>query len=320
MRIATFGGMGETCQLPRINKALRNMGHEVDANNPDGFYHLAYSNDPNGKVPYDDINNCSADVKIKNVLDIPEHLIEGGTFSKEDLAAIKKGLKQNKPTEIKHHPTIIKEVWINYITAISKTTENQIKKWLNIDVDKVIYNPIQDLPEVKGKKENRIMYVGRANDSNKRFDLGVAAAELFFDKIGEKFERKIHVYGSDAPLPHPIIDYHGVVSNDELAESYAKSNFLLFPSKVEGIGLPMIEAMKFNCAPITCNDNQCAIEFKNSLDWPTNPTPEDMCNRMLEIFMKRGSLSFDNRSKELTDLFSPCMVANRIVSLYKDKI
>ena len=292
------------------------MGHEVDANNPIGFYHLAYSNDPNGRVPYDDINNCSADVKIKNVLDIPEHLIEGGTFSKEDLTAIEKGLqKKHDGSKGNFLPD-----WENYITAISKTTENQVKKWFNINVDKVIYNPIQDLPEVKGKKENRIMYVGRANDSNKRFNLGVAAAELFFDKVEEKFERKIHVYGTDAPLSHPIIEYHGLVSNRELAESYARSNFLLFPSKVEGIGLPMIEAMKFNCAPITCSDNKCAFEFGAHIDCPTNPNPEDMSSKMLEIYAKRDRHSFDNRSRELTDLFDPRMVASRILNLYRERI
>ena len=90
MRIATFGGMGETCQLPRINKALRNMGHEVDANNPIGFYHLAYSNDPNGRVPYHDINNCSADVKIKNVLDmgklLQSFIYEPGCFDDKGTA------------------------------------------------------------------------------------------------------------------------------------------------------------------------------------------------------------------------------------------
>lgn len=56
------------------------------------------------------------------------------------------------------------------------------------------------------------------------------------------------------------IKYLGYVSDDDLADLYAKATCLLFPSFVEGFGLPLVEAMAFGC-PIISSDSSCMPEI-----------------------------------------------------------
>lgn len=56
------------------------------------------------------------------------------------------------------------------------------------------------------------------------------------------------------------IRYLGYVSDDDLADLYAKATCLLFPSFVEGFGLPLVEAMAFGC-PIISSDSSCMPEI-----------------------------------------------------------
>ncbi len=92
----------------------------------------------------------------------------------------------------------------------------------------------------------------------------------------------------------------GVVSDDKLNELYNRSYFVFLPSKIEGIGLSMIEGIICDCVPITCEDNLTAMEFIPELaieanirsivsaitrHW--NSKPMDLINKYKEDFKIR---------------------------------
>lgn len=296
MRIALFGADGFTCQLPRIKQGFEELQpyFEVDMNpdvNNSYPYDLAYCNNP----PFDKMLKCYADVKIGNVLDIPEHLIENGQFKREDLIKLKTSLSQ-----------------CDAITAISHTTKNQMKKWLNLNVDKVVYNPIK--PVVKNRVNAlrpSFLYVGRANDPNKRFHL---IREMF--EIGRKIDSDLFdplnltVIGSENPN---FGTYLGVVTDEKLNYYYNSHKFLLFPSRVEGIGLPMIEAALCGCMPITCNDNKCAREFMNN-KFSCDPNPRSMVDEVLK--WNEYSANMFNGYNNAFSIFRPKKVAQSILDVY----
>lgn len=302
MRIALFGADGPTCQLDRIKQGFEELQpyFEVDMNpdvNNSFPYDLAYCNNP----PFDKMMECHADIKIGNVLDIPEHLIESGQFKRNEL--------------IKLRDDLIK---CNAITAISHTTKNQVKKYLNLNVNKVIYNPIKPVNKTVYKhinwqeREKLFLYVGRANDPNKRFNIIREALLLGYGDHPDIFKpQNVTVVGSENPN---FGNYLGIVNDEELAELYKTHKFLLFPSKIEGIGLPMIEAILCGCKPITCNDNKCAKEFTNNR-YSCDPSPESMVERILYEFTIDCDLGLYDYNNNFS-IFQPKNVAKSILDVY----
>jgi len=65
--------------------------------------------------------------------------------------------------------------------------------------------------------------------------------------VGPALESPVH----DPPAEHPRVEWLGHVSDDELAELYRTSLALVFPTRYEGFGLPVVEAMARRAAVIT---------------------------------------------------------------------
>ncbi len=59
-------------------------------------------------------------------------------------------------------------------------------------------------------------------------------------------------HGGRAP-PHPRLTHLGYVTPARLASLYAGASLLVFPSRAEGFGLPVAEAMRFGC-PVLSTD------------------------------------------------------------------
>ena len=227
MKVAVFG-ISPFSGL--IKEGFQILGHTISHENPD----LIYANDPRGyneaislKKKYPKVN------MIFNLLDIPWFM-----------------------PNILNQTKLLVSTYLNQADAIT-VLSYKVKKDLSQFLDKkihVIYNPTRDVYYDKSiKKENLFLFVGRANDPNKRFSL--IRETLSKIKDGEK---KLTVCGEHNP---GFGNYLGYVSNEKLNELYNSTKYLLLPSKYEGIGLPMIEAMICGSLPITCSDNETAREF-----------------------------------------------------------
>ena len=196
------------------------------------------------------------------------------------------------------------------ITTISFKVKKDISKFYDKRIH-VIYNPIKDVYfDENIKKNNIFLYVGRASDSVKRFNL--VRESLLKIKDGEK---NIKICGSQNPN---FGDYLGIVKDQNLNELYNSSKYILLPSVAEGIGLPMIEGMICGAIPITCSDNLTAKEFSPP-DFICKPDAQSIVNKIEELnkdydykrelalkFGEKYKIQFDKRTiaKNIIEIFN----------------
>ena len=287
--ISILGADGYVCQLPRIKEGMEMLGHILSKKSPD----IIYSNDPRG---YDEAlklkKKYPSSYLILNLLDIPWHL---PNISKQTELLVKHYLQK-----------------ADSVTTISYKVKKDLAKFYDKTIQ-VIYNPIKDVYfDEKIKKNNTFFYVGRAGDPIKRFDL--VRESLSKIKEGEK---NLKVCGTKDPK---FGNYLGVIKDQELNQIYNSSKYVLLPSKAEGLGLPMIEAMICGSIPITCSDNLTAKEF-SPVDFICEPNAQSIVNKVEELeknYNKKReiSLKFGNKYKLQFDKKS---IAKNIINIFNSR-
>ena len=288
MRIKTFGyrGIGET--LSKIEKGFESFGHEIVEDNPD----IVYCN--NGL--YDEaleflgekgIETSNKKIKsIFNVLDVPTH-VQHYPFEK-----LGRQLFEGADT----------------ITTISETVCKQINSLFDLPVDKVIYQPTQNIYPMKVDeeyKEYKYLFVGRANDANKRFD--VVKDTL----IRSKEEGKLLVVGTENPH---FGKYVGPVDEKILNKIYNSVDYIWLPSDFEGIGLPAIEAILAEKIPLLNMKNPTSLEFLP--DFAERPYPEDYLDLINTIEANKDEVNkvVKQYRKRFLEIFDYKNVARNILS------
>ena len=277
IRVSILGSDGYVCQIPRIKEGMEALGHVLSDESPD----LIYSNDPPGyeKALFLKKKYPKAFL-ILNFLDVPWH----------------------RPNIQKQTELLVKNFFLkaNAVTTISFKVKKDIGKFYNKNIY-VIYNPIKDIYlDKNAKKNNTFLYVGRASDPVKRFDL--VKKSLLQIKDGEK---NIKICGTQNPN---FGNYLGIVKDQELNKLYNSSKYVLLPSAAEGIGLPMIEGMICGAIPITCSDNLTAKEF-SPVDFICKPNAQSIVNKISELdkeyknkrelalkFGKKYKIQFDKKN------------------------
>ena len=287
IKISIFGADGYTCQMPRIKEAMQNLGNILSKDSPE----LIYSNDPTGyekamllkkKFPNSFL--------IFNFLDVPWHMPN-----------------VDKQTKLLVEHFLAKS---DAVTAISYKVKKDLAKFLDKKIE-VIYNPIKDVfYDESIKKNNTFLYVGRANDPVKRTNLLKQAFSKTVNGIID-----IKICGSEDP---GFGTYLNVVSDQELNKLYNSSKYLLLPSKAEGLGLTMIEAMICGSLPIACSDNETAKEFL-PIDFICEPNSQSILDKIEELnkeydvkrklalkYGKKYKIQFDKMSiaKKILDIFN----------------
>jgi len=287
IKVSILGADGYVCQIPRIKQGMEALGHMITSDSPD----LIYSNDPRGYVEGLKLKKKYPDAfLIFNFLDIPWHL-----------------------SNVEEQTKLLTEHYLKKADALT-TISNKVKKDLSKFYDKkihVIYNPIKDVYlDEKIKKNNTFLYVGRVFDKVKRFQL--VKETLSMMKDGEK---NLKVCGLKNP---EFGNYLGIVKDKELNELYNSSKYVLLPSKAEGLGLPMIEAMICGSIPITCSDNLTAKEFSPA-EFICKPNAQSIINQIQKLeknydekrklaiqFGEKYKIQFDkkNISKNIIEIFN----------------
>lgn len=274
----------------RIETGFEELGHEVCHFNESVDISIAINPDF-----YDEAKNQSLNkngILIYNILDVPEHLID--TYPIDD---IKVKLKD-----------------ADAITSISKSTQKQVKKYFKKQ-SKVVYTPYLEVEKQHKNRDIDFLYVGRASDPNKRFN-------LIHNAIIEAgiSQSSLVVCGPEIPSCGA---YAGVVPSSQLQELYNRAKILLLPSRIEGVGLSMIEAATVGTVPITCSDNPTAKEF-GFKDFSCEPTSSDLARKMM--FTLSDFLAASQKVNEiveknkLKEKFNRKNVAQRYINIYEDRL
>ena len=284
MKISVFG------MLPfsnLIKEGFTKLGHEISDENPE----LIYANDPRGYKEAIQIKKKYKEAPlIFNLLDIPWHM---PNIQQQTKLLVNQFLNQ-----------------ADFVSVISLKVKKDLSQFFNKKIH-VIYNPIKDVYyDEKILKNNMFLFVGRANDPIKRFDL--VRDTLIKIKDGIK---KIKVCGAENPN---FGNYLGYVSDEELNNLYNSTQFVLLPSKAEGIGLPMIESMICGALPITCSDNETAKEFLPR-DFICAPNPKSMLEHIKKLeneYANKRNLAFEF-GKKYKEKFNKSSIAENILNILK---
>ena len=284
MKISVFGLLPFS-QL--IEEGFKKLGHTISFENPN----LIFSNDPRG---YDKSlilkkTNPNA-ILIFNVLDIPWHM---------------PNIEKQTHLLVKHY--LLKA---DFVTVISFKVQKDLTQFMSIKT-KVIYNPRKDVYHDNNiKKDNSFLFVGRANDPVKRINL-VRDSLL---KI-ENGLKNLKICGEQNP---GFGNYLGYVSDKKLNELYNSSKYVLLPSKAEGIGLPMIEAMICGSIPILCSDNKTAKEFSID-DFICKPDATSIANKIKDLdknYSRKRETALELGIK-YKDKFDKVSIAKNILNIKK---
>ena len=289
IKISIFGADGYTCQMPRIKEAMQRLGHILSEDSPE----MIYSNDPTGYEKAMRLKKkFPSSFLIFNFLDVPWHMPN-----------------VDKQTKLLVEHFLAKS---DAVTAISYKVKKDLAKFLDKKIE-VIYNPIKDVfYDESIKKNNTFLYVGRANDPVKRTNLLKQAFSKTVNGIKE-----IKICGSEDP---GFGTYLNVVSDQELNKLYNSSKYLLLPSKAEGLGLTMIEAMICGSLPIACSDNETAKEFLPK-DFICEPNSQSILDKIEELnkeydVKRKLALEYGKKYKIQFDKMS---IAKKILSIFNSR-
>ena len=195
------------------------------------------------------------------------------------------------------------------VTVISFRVKKDLAKFFNKKIE-VIYNPIKDVfYDESIKKNNTFLYVGRANDPVKRTNMLKQAFSKTVNGIID-----IKICGSEDP---GFGTYLNVVSDQKLNKLYNSSKYLLLPSKAEGLGLTMIEAMICGSLPIACSDNETAKEFLPK-DFICEPNAQSISVKIEELnkeYEAKRKLALEY-GKKYKIQFDKINVAKNILSVF----
>jgi hypothetical protein len=286
IKVSILGNDTFTSQMPRIREAFQSLGNIISEESPD----LIYSNDPTGypKAIYLK-KRFPNSYLILNFLDIPWHI-----------------------PNVEKQTKLLVENFFNVAdmtTTISFKVKKDLKKFLQKDIE-VIYNPIKDVFHDKNiKKNNTFLYVGRANDKIKRINLVKESLEKIDNSMSS-----LKICGSEDP---GFGEYLGIVSDEKLNELYNSSKYLYLPSKAEGLGLTMIEAMICGSLPIACDDNETAKEFLPE-DFICKPDSQSIVKKINDLdkdYDSKRMLALDY-GKKYKIQFDKISIAKNILNIF----
>jgi glycosyltransferase involved in cell wall biosynthesis len=146
---------------------------------------------------------------------------------------------------------------LNYITAISEGTKNEIIKYTNCASEKIrlIKNPLREHFSAAANKEFNskcptILQIGTAPNKNVinlvRALNGIKCRLRIIGRIGTELMNELKRHGIN-------FEHNFNLSDAEIREEYVKADIVSFCSTFEGFGLPVIEAQAMRTAVITSN-------------------------------------------------------------------
>ncbi len=132
----------------------------------------------------------------------------------------------------------------------------------NIDKEKCFVLPfyndsVSSNHEIIQNQKRDFVYISTGEIHKNHLTL-LKAWDYICDKVGES---KLHITISDSDFERIVINFpaiknvvnHGFINKSEVEKLYESSEFCIYPSLLETLGLGLIEAASFNCKVIASN-------------------------------------------------------------------
>jgi glycosyltransferase involved in cell wall biosynthesis len=144
---------------------------------------------------------------------------------------------------------------------------------------------IAALRQADGPDRPYFLWVGR-RDPHKNADLFFKA----FARLPER-ERYAIVFAGGAGALEPAWSelaggapvYTGFFPDEKLAWLYAGALALVYPSRGEGFGLPLLEAMRSGCPVITCHNSSLFEIARSAALYVDEEDPADLAQRLMDV-------------------------------------
>jgi glycosyltransferase involved in cell wall biosynthesis len=147
----------------------------------------------------------------------------------------------------------------------TKLMKTKLEKFLNIKNEKIKTLPIIEFQEYKTpiKKKNKFVFVSNFSNHKNHFKLFQAFKDACKEKsynieLNLTIDKNIYIKSfyctGKKPRNLKIIN-HGIISTSQVREIYSSSEFLIFPSLNESLGMPLIEAIFYGCKVLAPNLN-----------------------------------------------------------------
>ena len=164
-------------------------------------------------------------------------------------------------------------LWIVQTDLMKRKLEESFK----IYKEKIMVFPIIKTQKFKKciKKKNKFIYVSNFSKHKNHARLFQAFLNVCKEKpynieLNLTIDKKLFeksCYNSNNKLENLIIINHGIISNSEIKELYSSSEFLIFPSLNESLGMPFVEAVQYECKVLASNLNYVDQVISPSLNF-----------------------------------------------------
>jgi glycosyltransferase involved in cell wall biosynthesis len=242
---------------------------------------------------------------VVSVLDlIPIKLVEMGYTS-----------LQSKITKIIFEKAIKKAIKSQEIIAISEETANDLNSYFGVDLDEihVVRTSIQQKFVPLNKKHDTYT-IGTVSHLNNRkriniliksfLEANIENSRLLIGGKGPELDNLKKLSKNDSR-----IEFLGFIPDDKMNEFYNSIDIFVFPTIIEGYGLPIVEAMACGKQVITLKDALIPKDIKNKTHISSN-LAEDL---------KEMDFRCDiNSNLKFADEHSPENMKNKMVKIYRN--
>ena len=218
------------------------------------------------------------------------------------------------------------------IVAISRSTRDDLVKFWHIPEEKisVVYNGFTPPAKVSAEKKKQILYISRIEHPGKNHLNLLKAFELLPENLRSEYTlimpgaawngaETVFEYAKNSPCADRF-KFTGFVDSAQIPELYAESAMYVFPSRFEGFGLSLLEAMHAGI-PCGCSNNSSLGELgKDAAELFDPESPDEIAESMKKI------LSDPAYQQKLISLgaakaanFSWQNTANDLLAIYKKR-
>ncbi len=223
---------------------------------------------------------------------------------------------------------ILKLLWLDlpirracYVTCISQATKEDILKLTDYDANRIFVIPIALGSVFKYEERNynynrpTLLQIGSAPNKNvERIIEAVAGLNvelIILGKHEEKYEKMLLEYNIN-------FNYISNLNSEEMKELYKVVDILVFPSLLEGFGMPIIEAQAMGTLVLTSNISSMP-EVAGDGALLVNPySVEDIKDGIVKLIEDSSyrSILIENGFKNCKR-FNSSEIANQYYELYK---